>query len=186
MLLAQEEAGPARGRGGGGVAPEVAKLEFASPDAAADAVARYFNTAQLAALRKLGEVLMPPSGGFPGAIDAGTTEFLDFLIGVSPAARQKLYKNGLDALNAHAAERFKKPFGEIDAAQADEILRPLLVTWTFAPHPDPPTRFVSEVHSDIRTATMNSPEWSVAASTSARRGRGGAVGVYWRPIDPIS
>jgi len=56
---------------------------------------------------------MPPMRGNPGAIECGAPEFLDFLIGASPADRQRLYRNGLDMLNAHARKQFNKSFAEL-------------------------------------------------------------------------
>ena len=53
--------------------------------------------------------------------------------------------------------------------------------------PDHPPRekyeqFINIAHQDIRTATMNSQAWSVAATSSGERQPG--VGLYWSPIDP--
>ena len=58
------------------------------PDAVAQTDAHFFNDQQIATLRRLSEILMPPLKGYPGAKEAGTPEFLDFLIGVSPRDRQ--------------------------------------------------------------------------------------------------
>ncbi len=55
------------------------------PDAVAQTNAYFFSDRQIATLRRLSEILLPPIKGYPGALDAGTPEFLDFLIGVSPA-----------------------------------------------------------------------------------------------------
>ena len=73
-----------------------------------------------------------------GALDTDAPEFLDFLIGASPVDRQTLYRNGLDALNAQARTRFGKAFADLDAAQADAILKPLLVpvAWAYDPPKD--------------------------------------------------
>jgi len=61
--------------------------------------------------------------GNPGAIECGAPEFLDFLIGASPADRQRLYRNGLDMLNAHARKQFNKSFAELGTSQADAVIR---------------------------------------------------------------
>jgi hypothetical protein len=155
-------------------------------DAVADMAPRFFNAQQFAALRKLSETLMPPLKGNPGALDTTACEFLDFLIGVSPAERQQLYRNGLDALNAQAKKQFGKSFAEVDAAQADTILKPLFVAMppNSEPPADPLRRFVAQAHTDIRTATTSSREWSVAGSAGGRRGGGGS-NWYWYPIDPV-
>src|SRR5436305_14754473 len=63
---------------------ELPKLEPSIPDVAAEMTPHFFSPSQLAALRKLSDVLMPPVNGKPGALDAKAPEFLDFLIGESP------------------------------------------------------------------------------------------------------
>jgi len=151
------------------------------PDAA-PANKPFFTDRQTATLRHLSEILMPPSKGFPGAIDAGAPEFLDFLIGVSPADRQQMYQSGLDRLEAEARQRFKVSFAEVDKAQADQLLRPWLRAW-MNEHPpsEPYARFINVAHSDIRTATHNSQAWSEAAKAVGRHDEG--MGLYWFPVD---
>lgn len=160
---------------------EAPKLETASLDAAGETTPRFFSAPQFAALKKLSEILMPPLNNMPGATDAGAPEFLDFLIGKSPADRQQLYKGGLDALNAQATKRFGKAFAEVTEAQAVELLAPLKQPWTYEPPADPFARFLREAKVDVRTATMNSREYTAAGSTGGRRG--GGLGQYWYPID---
>lgn len=167
---------------------EIPKLQVVQADLAADGDQRFFTAEQFAALEKLGSTLVPPLKGNPGAIDAHAPEFLDFLISVSPGDRQKLYRDGLDGLNAQAKKHFHKNFAELEAKEADEILRPLLVIrpWPEDLPSDPMKNFVAQVHQDLRTATMNSREWATAAAASGRRGRrSGGVGYYWNPIDPV-
>ncbi|MCU1293868.1 MAG: hypothetical protein JWP08_2718 [Bryobacterales bacterium] len=91
---------------------EVKPLSIASivPDAVAQTDAYFFNEQQLATLRRLSEILMPPLKGYPGAKEAGTPEFIDFLIGVSPMERQQMYQSGLDWLNADAKKHFGVAF----------------------------------------------------------------------------
>jgi hypothetical protein len=165
------------------------KLATTDPDAEAETTPRFFNAAQFAALRRLGSLFMPPRKGRPGALDAGAPEFVDFLVGVSPAERKLLYRNGLDALNARAHTKFAKSFAELDDAQADAILRPLVVTiaWVLDRPTDPLEHFVAQAHDDLRTATVNSLEWAnaAAAQDAGRRGRGSGVDLYIRPIDPV-
>src|SRR4051812_12550264 len=177
---------PEGGRGGRFGAGNIAKFEQTSPDAVGTVTQRFFTPPQWTALRKLSEVLMPPMRGNPGAIECGAPEFLDFLIGASPADRQHLYRNGLDMLNARAKKQFNKAFSELQIAQADSIIRPLLVPvpWVHDAARDPNVHFLAEAHRDIRTATQNSREWAEAGAASGRRGFGGG-GAYLNPIDPI-
>jgi hypothetical protein len=173
--LAQSPAGAQRPQ------EEAPKLEFASLDAAADTMPRFFNAQQFAALRKLSDILLPPLNGMPGALDVGAPEFLDFLISKSPADRKQLYTAGLNALNAQATKRFGKAFADVEEAQAAELLAPLRQPWTYEPPADPFARFLREAKQDVRTATMNSREYATAGSTGGRRG--GGIGQYWYPID---
>ena len=57
-------------------------------------VPRFFDPPGLAALRRLGEILVPGRQNLPGATEAEAAEFLDFLIGQSPPDRQSLYREG--------------------------------------------------------------------------------------------
>jgi len=201
MLMAQQTpappapaaaAAPAAQRGRAGQA--VQQFAAASPDAVAAAAPSFFNAGQFAALRRLGSLLVPARNGYPGAPEAGAPEFLDFLIGVSPADSQQLYRNGLDALNAQANRQFRKSFADLDDAQADAVLRPLLVpiAWEKEMPSDPVKHFIAQVRRDLELATRNSREYSTATSASGRRGGGrgfggfgGGAGLYWLPIDPI-
>jgi hypothetical protein len=160
-------------------------LEVTPPDSVATPVAQFFTPSQFAALRRLSGLIQPPLKGNLGALDCGVPEFLDFLIGVSPAERQQLYRNGLDGLNAQARKQFNKPFAEIDDAQSHTILQPLLapVPWAYDPPKDPLKHFIFAVRQDVPTATRNSPEFAAAGASTGRRGGGG--GLVWNPIDPV-
>ncbi|HEY0785169.1 MAG TPA: gluconate 2-dehydrogenase subunit 3 family protein [Acidobacteriaceae bacterium] len=149
------------------------------PDSVAQTTARFFTPEQRAALHRLCEILLPPLKGYPGAVDAGTPEFLDFLISVSPAHQQHLYQSGLDRLNAEARKALGAPFASASAQQADQLLQPWLRTW-MPDHPpaDPFAHFINVAHSDIRTATINSQAWSQAGRRTPD------VGLYWFPVDP--
>jgi hypothetical protein len=160
---------------------EVPKLEVAIADQASDPVPHFFTQPQFAALRRLCDVLMPPADGNPGALGVGVPEFLDFLIGESPAEKQQLYRAGLDALNAAARRKYTKAFVDVDTSQADGLLAPLHAAWTHEEPSDPLARFLRAAKIDVRTATMNSREYSAVASTGGRRG--GGNGLYWYPLD---
>jgi hypothetical protein len=144
---------------------------------------RFFSAQQFAALRGLSAILVPEMNGMPGAIQAGAPEFLDFLIGTSPADRQELYKSGLDALNSKAVKSFSKPFAEVDPAQAVSLLAPLRTPWTFEEPSDPLARFLRAAKEDVRTATFNSREWNTARSSGPAARRGGGLGQYWYTIE---
>ncbi len=153
------------------------------PDAVAMTEQHYFHAEHMATLRKLGDVLLPPLNGYPGSTQACAPEFIDFLISVSPAERQHMYRSGLDRLNADAQKHFGVPFAKVNEEQADTLLRPWFRVW-MRDHPptEPFAAFINVAHEDIRTATMNSQAWSIAATSAGERAPG--IGWYWSPIDP--
>jgi len=160
---------------------ELPKLESTVADAAAEMLPGFFNAQQFAALRKLSDILMPSLKEQPGALETGTPEFLDFLIGSSLPDRQQLYRIGLDALNAQAKKRFDRTFAELETSQAEVLLAPLREPWTYEPPADPLARFLRAAKQDVRTATVNSREGSSTNASSGRRG--GGAGQYWYPIE---
>ncbi len=155
------------------------KLETSVPDAAADTLPHFFTAQQFAALRKLSDILQPAVNGTPGAIEAKAPEFLDFLIGESPADRQQLYRSGLDEL-------VNAGFPDADAAKTAAILAPLRAPWTYEPPADPLTHFLRAAKQDVRTATVNSREFNNAGAASGGGSRRfGAQGLYWLPLDTL-
>jgi hypothetical protein len=153
------------------------------PDAVAQTNAHFFSDRQMAALRRLSELLMPPMKGHPGATEACAPEFLDFLVGASPADRQQTYQSGLDWLNAEAGKQFGVAFASTSAVQADKLIRPWLRTW-IQDHPpmEGIAHFINLAHSDIRTATHNSQAWSDAEIAAGRPAP--APDVFWYPVEP--
>ncbi|MDE3106061.1 MAG: gluconate 2-dehydrogenase subunit 3 family protein [Acidobacteriota bacterium] len=151
-------------------------------DAVAQTVPAYFSSTQRRTLSRLADALVPRTAQHPGALDAGTPEFLDFLIGHSPAARGGLYTSGLDWLEAQAQASFKRPFAQLDAAQVESLVKPWLRTW-MTDHPPTQTHadFINIAHADIRTATINSQVWFAALDAHAREN---TLQLYWSPIEP--
>jgi len=143
----------------------------------------FFTAAQLAILSRLSDVLMPPVGDKPGALQAETPQFLDFLIATSPASTQKMYTAGLAWLNEESLRKYKANFATLDDAKVDAIIKPWLRTW-MSDHPPAETHadFINIAHADIRDATINSKQWS--AVPSARTQPKTEVALYWTPIEP--
>lgn len=159
---------------------ETPRLAMTTADAAVPGTPRFFTDPQLATLRHLSDLLMPPLNGRPGASDAGVPEFLDFLLNESPPDRQALYTTGLDHLDSESRTRFGKPFTEITSQQAGELLAPLHADWSFQGPADPFARFLRAAKDDVLQATVASREW--AASATQRRGSGG-LGSYWYSME---
>jgi gluconate 2-dehydrogenase subunit 3-like protein len=153
------------------------------PDAIATTGHHFFDAQQMETLRQLGDIFLPPINGYPGSTQASAPEFIDFLISVSPVERQKVYLDGLGRLNSEAQKQFGIPFAQVNAQQADVLIRPSLRTW-MVDHPptEPFAHFINVAHEDVRTATMNSQLWSIAATSAGERAPG--IGLYWSPIDP--
>jgi len=145
----------------------------------------FFTSHQMATLSRLCDVLLPPIGNKPGALQAQTPLFLDFLIGASPTARQKMYTGGLAWLNEQALAKFKTAFAGLDNSQVDAILKPWLRTW-MSDHPpmEPHADFINIAHSDIRSATVNSKQWNEVPSVGAQEKT--AAALYWEPIEMTS
>jgi hypothetical protein len=159
---------------------ELPKLEIGTADDVASMQPKYFSASQFAALSRLAEILVPTPEAGVGAKEAKAAEFLDFLIGQSPADRQQVYLKGLDALIAQAKQKHQSSFEALSEAQANSLLEPLRKPWTYEPSPDPLTRFLQTAKADVRTATQNSKEFNLKSGGGSRRP--GGVGMYWYPL----
>jgi hypothetical protein len=157
------------------------KLELTPVDAGSQQVPRFFTPEQIAALRKLGDLLMPKLGERPGATEAGAAEFLDFYVSQSSPDRQSLYRSGLDRLNSEARRTAGRPFAELSAEQASPILKPLSEAWTYAGPPDSFGRFLVAAKEDMMRATVNSRAYAEAMAATSRGSSG--LGYYWLPIE---
>lgn len=157
-------------------------IPLSQPDVVAVTDVRYFTPARYATLTRFADLLVPPSQGTPGALQAGAPEFLDFLIGASPADRQAMYNDGLDRLNADCLKKSGVSFAKATPAQADAAVRPYLKGW-INDHPpiEKHENFIALAHRDIRQATMNSVAWAQAAEVSGERV---STGLYVHPLDP--
>ncbi len=170
--------------------PAVAASAAASPGAvlatvAADQVAaltpRYLTGVQFATLRRLSDLLFPALAPNPGALAAQAPEFLDNYLAVCATDRQRLYRDGLDDLDKQSQFRFKKRFAELTAVEADAIVKPLFKVRGPTMSVVDLGPFINRVHQDVRTATMNSPQWNAA---QAAAGNPVTRLLYWRNVDP--
>jgi hypothetical protein len=157
------------------------KLITLAADAVGDAAPRYFSPAQFAALRKLGDLLVPTGQARPSASEAHDAEFLDFLISQSPPDRQSLYRSGLDRLQSEAHARFGNPFEQLTGEQAGTLLAPLRQQWTYTAPADGFAHFLRAAKDDFIQATVNSREFAQSQTAASRRGPG--LGSYWLPVE---
>jgi hypothetical protein len=158
---------------------EIPVIEATIPDFAGTTVTKFFSPAQFACFKRLNDVLYPAVNGVPGALQAGAPEFLDFLLFESPAARQTLYRDGVDELERRSTKTFNASFSSLDHSGAEKILAPLREPWTA--DPDPFTSFLRAAKQDVIEATQSSHDWIRIMSKRVRSA--GGVGMYWFPID---
>lgn len=153
-------------------------LPLTHAEEAAEPSTAFLTAEELAALRRLGEVVFPRTRT-PGALEAGAAEFLDLLLSQSSRERQALYREGLAKLNAESARRYREPFAKLGISQIDELLAPLGAPWTAQPPSDPLAAFLRAAKDDLVRATMSSRAWALATE-GRRRGSGGT---YWYPVE---
>lgn len=161
-------------------ADDATKLAMGNAEAFAVPAHDFFAPQQFETLRRLCDLLVPAMTPKPGAKEAGVAEFLDFLVRRSPRDRQVLYQGGLDRLNRESQARFSRPFTEVTAVQASELLAPLREPWTFQGPSGELARFLAAVKDDALRATVSSREWA-DASSGRRGGRG--IGAYWYSLE---
>ena len=166
-----------------GLNPKTPLPHTAVAEVVAESELRFFSPAQMATLNRLSDLLLPPIGNKPGALQAQTPAFLDFLIGSSPESRRKLYTGGLEWLDGESEKKYKMPFAKLSKADGDALLKPWLRTW-MSDHPpnEPHADFINIAHDDVRTATVNSEAWAAVPSVGAEAGI--KVDLYWSPIEP--
>jgi len=166
-----------------GLNPLTPQPHTQSPDGIAETDDRFFTPVQMATLVRLCDVLVPALGDKPGATAAETPQFLDFLIGASPASRQKVYTGGLTWLEAESQKKYHKAFAKLEVSEADAVLKPWLRTW-MSDHPPSElhANFINIAHDDIRTATENSRAWDVASTEATSNSY--RTDLYWFPIEP--
>jgi hypothetical protein len=166
-----------------GLNPKTPLPQTTAAEELAQSTPRFFNQSQMDTLVRLSDLLLPRIGEKPGAIDAQTPQFLDFLIGASSDKRKKIYTSGLNWLEAESQRRYKKPFAQLDKAQATALVKPWLRTW-MSDHPpsEEHADFINIAHEDIREATVNSKPWSAVPTPKGVEMT--EVALYWTPIEP--
>ncbi len=153
---------------------EPTSLPLALAEDAAAPGLHFFTPEEMTALERLAEVLVPRTRT-PGALDAGSAQFLDFYLSQSGRERQAVYREGLARLNAEARRRFRAPFAGLGISQIDELLAPLRQPWTPAPAADPLAAFLRVATDELLRATMNSRPWASAGRA--------APTTYWYPVE---
>jgi hypothetical protein len=156
-------------------------LPTVGPDQVAALTPRYLTGVQYATLRRLSDLLFPALAPNPGALEAQTPQFIDNYLAVCASDRQRLYRDGLDDLNKQSLSRFKRPFADLTVVEADAIVKPLFKVRGPTMSVVDLGPFINRVHQDVRTVTMNSPQWAAA---QAAAGNPVPRLLYWRNVDP--
>jgi hypothetical protein len=151
------------------------KLAVTSPDVVGTPVRKFLTADEFATLEHLAAIIVPPFNGRPGAKEAKSAEFLDFLISGSPDERQQLYRAGLDGLNAQAKKRYNKNFAALSETEVAPLLAPLTSPWTYDPPKETVAAFLVAAKEDVMRAVVNSRE---TASLGRRNSS-----PYWFPIE---
>jgi hypothetical protein len=156
-------------------------LDTVRADAVAELTPRYLSRVQFATLRRLADLLFPATAPNPGALDAQAPQFIDNYLAVCAGDRQRLYRDGLDDLQKQSGARFKKSFADLTSGEADAIVKPLFKVRGPTMSVVELGPFINRVHQDVRTVTMNSPQWAAA---QAAAGNPVPRLLYWRDVDP--
>ncbi len=82
----------------------------------------FFSAAQNAMVDRLAEMILPADDHSPGAHEAQVSLFIDEVLSDLDAAEQKVWTDGLAAVDADANKRFTKPFLECSAEEQDQVL----------------------------------------------------------------
>jgi hypothetical protein len=95
----------------------------AGPAAAAPYKPAFFTAAEYAALSRLADAIIPPTGT-PGAVAAGVPEYIDRVVSLN-REHQPLARAGLAWLSEQARSKFSRDYTSLDDAEHAAILQPL-------------------------------------------------------------
>jgi hypothetical protein len=162
------------------VSDTAAKVAVNMPSFVGAQRASFFDELETKALRALAGVLVPAYNGMPGAVECGVVEFFDFLVSQAPEVKQQLWRTGLHELDARSLQSHGARFEKLNAAQANAVLEPLKVKWTFYGPQEPFAKFLWEARGEMVQATLNSREY---AEANTGRRSAAASNYYWRSLD---
>jgi len=162
------------------VSDTAAKVAVNMPSFVGAQRASFFDELETKALRALAAVMVPAYNGMPGAVECGVVEFFDFLVSQAPEAKQQLWRTGLHELDARSLQSHGARFEKLNAAQANAVLEPLKVKWTFYGPQEPFAKFLWEARGEMVQATLNSREY---AEANTGRRSAAASNYYWRSLD---
>lgn len=83
---------------------------------------RFFSEAELATVRLLADMVIPRDEKSGGATDAGSIEYMDFVLAESGDATKQAWHDGLRWFDEECRRRFQKPLVQCDDAQRAQVL----------------------------------------------------------------
>jgi hypothetical protein len=83
---------------------------------------KVFSAEQYATVEALSEAIIPADERSPGAKAARVADYVDLLLSEADEPRRKQWTDGLAALDADAASRFRAPFRKLTPAQQETVL----------------------------------------------------------------
>jgi hypothetical protein len=86
---------------------------------------RFFRPEEARTAIALADRIIPPDERSPGARGAGALRWMDMMVELAPAEERAAWRTGLAALDRACADRFKKPFSDLDPAAQDGLLTEL-------------------------------------------------------------
>lgn len=93
----------------------------AALDQGAAFVPKFFTPAEFRTVRVLGDIIIPRDERSGSASDAGTPEFIDFMM-IDRPGNQKWMRDGLAWLDAQSSSRFSKSFADASTSEREAIL----------------------------------------------------------------
>jgi hypothetical protein len=97
---------------------------------------RFYTAAEYAIVKRIADLIIPATGT-PGALAAGVPAYIDYVVSNNPRA-QRLHRQGLAWLEAHARRRHGKRFADLEESHQVAILAPLCDQADRAPLPAGP------------------------------------------------
>lgn len=94
---------------------------------------KFFTAYEYATIVLLGDLIIPKDARSGSASDAGTPEFIDYIVAAQPV-RQTAMRGGLQWLDSECRERFDKTFLQCDDAERRQVLDD--IAWPKTARPD--------------------------------------------------
>ena len=93
------------------------------PAAAASQTPKFFTAAELATVVAVADSIIPADERSPGAREAGVGPFIDLMVSASPEEVQRVWREGLRALEARSQADFSKGFAEASPDERSALLQ---------------------------------------------------------------